>query len=56
LPQNVTAHACVQGDFLQTLLKGKTTVNVFLVNAAFLGVKWERDNYPTRERGMRPVR
>jgi hypothetical protein len=30
------AHPCVNGDFLQTLPKDKTTVNVFLVNAAFL--------------------
>jgi host factor-I protein len=36
LPQNVAAHPCVQGDFLQTLLKDKTTINVFLVNAVRL--------------------
>jgi len=28
----VTTHPCVQDDFLQTLVKDKTTVNVFLVN------------------------
>ncbi|MGF6937078.1 host factor-I protein [Paraburkholderia sp. UCT70] len=28
----MTARPCVQDDFLQTLLKAKTTVNVFLVN------------------------
>ncbi|TDN68840.1 RNA chaperone Hfq [Paraburkholderia sp. BL10I2N1] len=28
----MTARPCVQDDFLQTLVKDKTTVNVFLVN------------------------
>jgi host factor-I protein len=29
----VTARPCVHGDFLQTLVNDKTTVNVFLVTA-----------------------
>jgi host factor-I protein len=28
----MTARPCVQDDFLQTLVKDKTTVNVYLVN------------------------
>ncbi|MGF6963866.1 host factor-I protein [Paraburkholderia sp. WC7.3g] len=32
MTQNMTARPCVQDDFLQTLAKDKTPVNVFLVN------------------------
>ncbi|MGF6609302.1 host factor-I protein [Paraburkholderia sp. WSM4175] len=32
MTQNMTAPPCVQDDFLQTLARDKTTVNVFLVS------------------------
>jgi len=33
----MTAHTCVQDEFLETLVKEQTAVNVFLVNGIRLG-------------------